>query len=36
MQLMEQAFREAALPTEAEQFLKTFFEQMSTFMINQP
>jgi hemoglobin len=36
MQLMDQAFTEAALPTEAEQHLRTFLEQMSTFMINQP
>jgi hemoglobin len=34
MQLMGNAFSEAALPTEAEQFLRTFLEQMSTFMIN--
>jgi hemoglobin len=34
MQLMGNAFTEAALPTEAEQHLRTFFEQMSTFMIN--
>jgi hemoglobin len=36
MQLMDQAFKDSTLPTEAEQFLRTFFEQMSTFMINQP
>jgi hemoglobin len=35
MRLMNNAFAEAALPAEAEQFLRTFFEQMSTFMINQ-
>lgn len=35
MQLMHQAFTNAALPAEAEQALKTFLEQMSTFMINQ-
>ena len=35
MQLMNKAFADAALPTEAEQFLRAFFEQMSTFMINQ-
>ena len=35
MQLMNNAFAEAALPAEAEQFLRAFFEQMSTFMINQ-
>ena len=34
MQLMNNAFAEAALPIEAEQFLRAFFEQMSTFMIN--
>jgi hemoglobin len=36
MQLMDNAFAEAALPLEAEQFLRAFFDQMSTFMINQP
>jgi hemoglobin len=35
MRLMNNALAEAALPAEAEQFLHTFFEQMSTFMINQ-
>ena len=35
MQLMNNAFAEAALPPEAEQVLRAFFEQMSTFMINQ-
>lgn len=35
MQLMNNAFAEAALSPEVEQFLRTFFEQMSTFMINQ-
>lgn len=35
MQLMSQAFTEAALPPEAEQFLRDFLEKMSTFMINQ-
>jgi hemoglobin len=34
MQLMDRAFAEAALPTEAEQLLRSFFGQMSTFMIN--
>jgi len=34
MQLMNNAFAEAALPPEAEQLLRMFFEQMSTFMIN--
>lgn len=36
MQLMNNAFTAAALPAEAEQFLRAFFEQMSTFMINHP
>jgi hemoglobin len=35
MQLMNQAFADAALPAEAEQLLRTFFDQTSTFMINQ-
>jgi hemoglobin len=35
MQLMNKAFADAALPAEVEQFLRAFFEQMSTFMINQ-
>jgi hemoglobin len=35
MQLMNNAFAEAALPSEVEQLLRAFFEQMSTFMINQ-
>jgi len=35
MQLMNNAFAEAALPIEAEQLIRMFFEQMSTFMINQ-
>lgn len=35
MQLMTQAFAEAELPREAEQYLKDFLEKMSTFMINQ-
>jgi len=35
MRLMNNAFAEAALPTEAEQHLRAFFDQMSTFMINQ-
>ncbi len=34
MQLMDKAFAEAALPPEAEQLLRSFFGQMSTFMIN--
>jgi hemoglobin len=35
MQLMNKAFVDAALPVEVEQFLRVFFEQMSSFMINQ-
>jgi hemoglobin len=35
MHLMNRAFADAALPLEVEQFLRTFFGQMSTFMINQ-
>jgi len=35
MALMNKAFAEAALPVEVEKFLRGFFEQMSTFMINQ-
>jgi hemoglobin len=35
MQLMDKAIVEAALPAEAEGLLRAFFEQMSTFMINQ-
>jgi len=35
IQLMNNAFAEAALPADIEQFLRAFFEQMSTFMINQ-
>jgi hemoglobin len=35
MQLMGKALTEAALPPEAERPLRTFLEQMSTFMINQ-
>jgi len=35
MQLMDKAFADAALPAEVEQFLRAFFDQMSTFMINQ-
>jgi hemoglobin len=34
MQLMNNAFAESSLPAEAEQGLKEFLEQMSTFMIN--
>ena len=35
MQLMNNAFVEARLPAEAEKLLRSFFEQMSAFMINQ-
>jgi len=35
MQLMGQALTDSAFPPEAEQYLRTFLEQMSTFMINQ-
>jgi hemoglobin len=35
MRLMDMAFADAALPPEAEQGLRAFLEQMSTFMINQ-
>jgi hemoglobin len=35
MRLMNNAFAEAALPSEVENFLRAFFEQMSTFMIKQ-
>ena len=34
MQLMGNALSEARLPSDVEQYLRTFFEQMSTFMIN--
>jgi hemoglobin len=34
MQLMEAALAEIALPVEAERFLRTFLEGMSTFLIN--
>lgn len=34
MALMENALVEAALPSEAEAFLREFFSQMATFMIN--
>jgi hemoglobin len=34
MQLMNRALTDAALPAEAEHSLRTFLEQMSTFMIN--
>lgn len=35
MELMDRAFAETALPVEAERMIRSFFEQMSTFMINQ-
>lgn len=35
MQLMNVAFVEAALPGEAEQVLRKFLDEMSSFMINQ-
>jgi hemoglobin len=35
MRLMNNAFTEAKLPAEAEQHLRAFFDQLSTFMINQ-
>jgi hypothetical protein len=31
---MGNAFTEASLPPDVEQFLRAFFEQMSSFMIN--
>jgi hemoglobin len=34
MQLMDKAFAEAALPAEAEAFLREFLGQTATFMIN--
>jgi hemoglobin len=34
MHLMNEAMAEAGLPSEAEQFLRTFLEGMSTFLIN--
>ena len=35
MRLMDNALGEASLPVEAEQVLRKFFNEMSTFMINQ-
>ena len=35
MQLMSKAIIDAAIPSEAEAFLRDFLEKMSTFMINQ-
>ena len=34
MQLMNNAFAQAALPADAETILRAFFEHMSSFMIN--
>ncbi len=34
LQLMHHAFEEAALPPEAEQVLRAFFEETSTFLLN--
>ena len=34
MQLMDKAFAQAALPLEAQAILRSFFDHMSTFMIN--
>jgi hemoglobin len=36
MRLMDNALEKASLPGEAEQVLRKFFNEMSTFMINQP
>ena len=36
MRLMDNALGKASLPGEAEQVLRKFFNEMSTFMINQP
>jgi hemoglobin len=36
MHLMNSALGEAALPEKAEQVLRKFLDEMSTFMINQP
>jgi hemoglobin len=35
MQLMNRALGNASLPSEAEEVLRKFFDEMSTFMINQ-
>jgi len=35
MQLMDNAFAEAALPAEVESYLRAFLDQTATFMINQ-
>jgi len=34
IELMNRAFTEAALPGDVEQFLRAFFEEVSTFLIN--
>jgi hemoglobin len=36
MRLMNSAIEEAAISAEAEQVLRNFLDEMSTFMINQP
>jgi hemoglobin len=36
MRLMDNALGKASLPGEAEHMLRKFFNEMSTFMINQP
>jgi len=36
MRLMNSAIEEAAISAEAEQLLRKFLDEMSTFMINQP
>jgi hemoglobin len=36
MQLMDNALGKASLPSKAEEVLREFFNEMSTFMINQP
>ena len=36
VQLMNNAFTEAALPAEAESMLREFFDGVATFMINRP
>lgn len=35
VRLMENAFGEASLPSNAEEIFRKFFNEMSTFMINQ-
>jgi truncated hemoglobin YjbI len=35
MRLMDNALGEASLPSSAEEVLREFFNEMSTFMINQ-